>query len=277
MEEEQRRAVEKIESMTRHDAVRLTDRCNASIFLAMAIAQKLGKKASILIPDQGGWTSFRNYPKLFSLDVIEVKTDYGVIDLKDLKAKTKYCGALIFTSFAGYFAEQPVKKISSICRDNNCMMIEDASGALGYSKLCNGKYSDIIVGSFSDGSSVNVGYGGFISSSKPEYFDIVKDAFSIIKVHPALYPQLEKKLNSSRLKMLIDLAEKVKKNLKGYEILHRDSESLNVVAKFSPEIIKYCMVHNYPYILCPNYIRVNERAVSIELKSLSDKELMKRS
>lgn len=276
MDETPKQVLEKLSSMTRHDAVRLTDRCNASIFLALSIVSKLGGKNAVLIPDQGGWTSFRNYPKMLGMNAIEVKTDYGIIDLKDLKHKIKDCSALMITSFAGYFAEQPIKKISSVCKDNNCLLIEDASGALGYPKLCNGNYSDIIVGSFSDGSSVNAGYGGFISAAKPEYFDIVKDHFSILRVHPALYPQLEKKLSSTRLKLIMSLAETVKKDLKGYDILHRNSESVNVVAKFNPEIIKYCMLHRYPYILCPNYIRVNEKAISIELKSLSDKELMKR-
>lgn len=276
MEEQPRYIIEKLQSMTRHDAIRITDRCNASIFLALAIISKMGGKNTILIPDQGGWTSFKNYPRMFGMKTLEVKTNRGVIDLKDLKDKSKDCSAFLFTSFAGYFAEQPLKKLSSICKDNNCLTIEDASGALGNSKLCNGKYSDIIVGSFSEGSSVNVGYGGFISTAKPEYFDLVKDAFSIIKVHPALYQQLEKKLSSTRLKLIMSLAESVKKELKDYDVFHRESEGLNVVAKFNPDIIKYCMLHRYPYILCPNYIRVNEMAISIELKSLTDKELMRR-
>ncbi|MBU2639010.1 MAG: DegT/DnrJ/EryC1/StrS family aminotransferase [Nanoarchaeota archaeon] len=276
MEQPPREIIEKLENMTKHDNVRLMERGNAAIFASLCAAHNLCTKTAILIPDQGGWTSFRNYPKMFGMKTIDVKTDYGIIDLKDLKNKSKDCAAFLFTSFAGYFAEQPLKKIASVCKDNNCLLIEDASGALGYPKLCNGKYSDIIVGSFSDGSSVNVGYGGFMSTLKPEYIDAAKEVFSITKLHPVLYGQLMKKLNSSRLKMLLALAVKVKKELKGYELIHGREEGLNVVAKYNPELIKYCMINRYPYILCPSYTRVNEKAISIELKALSDKDLMKR-
>ena len=34
------------------------------------------------------------------------------------------------------------------------------------------------------------------------------------------------------------------------------------------KIIKYCKENNYEYTLCPRYIRVNENAVSIEVKRL---------
>ncbi|HII15430.1 MAG TPA: hypothetical protein HA362_03885 [Nanoarchaeota archaeon] len=276
MDEIPQALIEKLQSMTKHDDIKITERCNASIFAALAITRKLSKRDCILIPDQGGWISFKNYPKFFGFSVREVKTDYGVVDLKDLKDKAKDCAALMFTSFAGYFAEQPLKKISSICRDNNCLLIEDASGALGYPKLCNGKYSDMIVGSFSEGSAVSLGYGGFLSAAKPDYFDMARDVLSIMKVHPAFYYQLLKKLNTKRLKMVMGLAEKVKDELKGFDIIHKDLEGLNVVVKFKPDILKYCIMNRYPYLLCPNYNRVNERAVSIELKGLSDKELMKR-
>ncbi|MEA3378940.1 MAG: DegT/DnrJ/EryC1/StrS family aminotransferase [Nanoarchaeota archaeon] len=261
-------AVKKLKKITKHKYARLTDRGNSAIFVAMAIAKKINPRSHFLIPDQGGWFSFKRYPTFFNFNTKEINTDYGIIDLDDLKGKIENSSALIFTSFAGYFAEQPVKKISKICKKNDCLVIEDASGAIGDSHLCKGKYSDIIIGSFGKWKPINYGYGGFISVQKPEYFDSVKKAFSTIKVHPIFYKDILPYLNNKRLKKIMALAEKVKKELKGYEILHKDKRGLNVVVKFNPEIIEYCQKKNYPYVLCPNYIRVNEKAISIELKRL---------
>jgi len=48
---------------------------------------------------------------------------------------------------------------------------------------------------------------------------------------------------------------------------------INVIIKFDDEevkqrIIEYCKENNLEYTVCPRYIRVNENAVSIELKRL---------
>src|SRR3989344_4635811 len=125
---------EKMKKLCRHEYVHFTDRGNSAIFLALHIAKKINPKQDILIPDQGGWFSYKGYPQF--------------IDLNDLKKKAKYASAFIFSSFAGYFAEQALRKISTICKKAGCLVIEDASGAIGDRKLCNGGYSDIIVGSF---------------------------------------------------------------------------------------------------------------------------------
>ena len=178
--------------------------------------------------------------------------------------------AIIFTSFAGYFAEQPLKKISKICKKNGCLVIEDASGAIGDKKLCNGKYSDIIVGSFGDWKPINLGYGGFISAKDKEYFEYAKEAFSMIKVHKNFYKEILPLLKRKRLINMIKFAEFVKKELSnfGFEIIHKNKRGINVVTKFDPDVIMYCRKKNYPYMLCPNYIRVNAKAISIELKKV---------
>ncbi len=74
----------------------------------------------------------------------------------------------------------------------------------------------------------------------------------------------------------MNISQKVKKDLKGNEILHKESEGMNVVVKYTPQVLTYCVKNRFPYILCPNYIRVNEKAISIELKELSHKELLQR-
>lgn len=252
-----------------HDFVHITDRGNSAIFLAMHSAKINNPKPDILIPDQGGWFSYKNYPSFFGLNAVEVKTDRGVIDLDDLKEKTKTASAFIFSSFAGYFAEQPLKEISSLCKKAGCLIIEDASGAIGDTELCNGKYSDIIVGSFGKWKPVDCGYGGWISFKKREYMDAVKDSMSITKVHPQFYHEIGDALKKNKLQKCLELQKHVKEDLKDYTIFHREKRGVNVVVEFDPQVLQYCQEKNYPYVLCPSYIRVNEKAISIELKRLS--------
>lgn len=259
---------QKIRKLTKHEYVHLTDRGNSAIFLAMHIARKMNPKADILIPDQGGWFSYKGYPQFFGLNIVEVKTEYGVIDLEDLQRKVKNASVCIFSSFAGYFAEQPLEKISQICKEAGCLVIEDASGAIGDETLCNGTYSDIIVGSFGKWKAVACGYGGWISLQKREYFEAAKDAMSITKIHPQFYSEIGDALEKNKLQKLLVLQKKVKEDLKDFEVLHRESRGLNVVVKFDAKILEYCQEKNYPYVLCPSYIRVNEKAISIELKRL---------
>ncbi len=259
---------QKLRKLTRHEHVHITDRGNSAIFLAMHIAKKMNPKKDILIPDQGGWFSYKGYPQYFGLNIIEVKTDYGVIDLKDLKRKAKTASAFIFSSFAGYFAEQPLRKIKTLCKKAGCLIIEDASGAIGDTKLCNGRYSDIIVGSFGKWKPVECGYGGWISMKNKEFFEAAKDAMSITKVHPRFYEEIGDALKKNKFRKLLALQNTVKQELKDFEILHKDKRGLNIVVKFDAKVLEYCKEKNYPYVLCPSYIRVNENAVSIELKRL---------
>jgi dTDP-4-amino-4,6-dideoxygalactose transaminase len=262
------RVIETLKKYTRHSHIRLTDRGNSAIFIAMYIAKKMNPKKYLLIPDQGGWISYRTYPKLLNMAIKEVPTDRGVINLAKLRKIAKKGSALIVPSFAGYFAEQPIEEIAKICQEKKCLLIEDACGSIGDNKLCNGKISDIIVGSFGRWKPINLGYGGFISTSKRGYFENAKEPFSLIKVHNSIYKELLPYMSTKRLYRIMRLAEKVKKDLAKYEIFHKDKRGLNVVTEYKDEIIRYCDQNKYPYVLCPTYIRVNEKAISIELKRL---------
>jgi dTDP-4-amino-4,6-dideoxygalactose transaminase len=255
-----------LQQLTNHKYVEITDRGNSAIFVAFALAQKLNPKTKILIPEQGGWISYRKYPKFFNFEMVEIKTNRGVIDLKDLEIKSKNACAFIFTSFAGYYAEQPLKEISVICKTNNCIVIEDATGSIGDKELCNGKYSDIIVGSFGNWKPVYLGYGGWISSNQNIY--LAKEALSTIKVHSKTYEELYQKLEKLDLNKYLELQKKVKEELKNYTIFHKEKRGLNVITEYNEEILQYCKDHNYDYVICPKEIRVNEKAISIELKRL---------
>lgn len=269
--------LEQLKKITNHESVKLTNCGNAAIFAALYIAKQL-KKDTILIPDQGGWISYKTYPLIFDMKIKEVDTDDGVIDLDDLKNEANKNTALIVSSFAGYFAEQPMKDIAAICKKQGCLLIEDASGAVGDEILCNGKLSDIIVASFGKGKPVDLGYGGFISVNNREYFERVWDIFSLIEFEEMFYDQLYEKIKEveKRLNEFFIINAKIKNDLKRFDIAHVNLRGINVIVKFKTdeekkEIIDYCEKNNYEHTMCPKYIRLNEKAVSIEIKRLQPK------
>ncbi|MFC1728054.1 DegT/DnrJ/EryC1/StrS family aminotransferase [Nanoarchaeota archaeon] len=248
-----------LKELTGHKNLVLTDSGDSAIEKAFGIAKKQGR--ALLIADQGGWFSYKKLPKKLDLEVREIKTDYGLVDFNSLK-KEKDC-ALILTSFAGYFAEQDTEEISSICKQNNILFIEDITGIIGYKKI----YGDIAVCSFAKWKPINFGSGGFISSNQEldfeDEFDFDEKLADKIKDLP------------NRYKLFFENVEKIKKDLSDFEILHKDKKGLNVVVKFSSEeekseIIKYCEKNNYEWVLCPNYVKVNTDAISIEVKRIGN-------
>ena len=262
-----------LKKLSGHDFIRLTSRGNTAIFTALYCAKELNKKKDVLVPDQGGWFTYKKYPKQLELNVNVVKTDYGVLDLKELEEKSKNANCLIYSTPAGYFAEQPVKEIYSICKKNKCIVILDIAGCIG--KHNYGLYCDFAVGSFGLGKPVNLGYGGFVSAREKEFFDEPEDAFVSSSFEEEYYSRLLEKLKSlkKRYQMFDKVSKKIKKELSDFEILHKDSDGINVIVKFNSEdeknkLIKYCEKNKLEFTLCPRYIRVKTKAVSIEVKRL---------
>ncbi len=274
----ERDCIELIKKYTKHRFVKITNRCNLAIFIALAIAKRFNTKKYIAIPEQGGWFSFRKYPKILGFDIIEIKTDSGIIIPEELEnsLKEKNISAVLIASFAGYFAEQPLEEISKLCGKYNCLLIEDASGAIGDKKLCNGDFSDIIVASFGKHKPVNLGYGGFISANRKEFFESSSDFFSLIKVYPEIYRELYKKLKKApeRIDFFYEKCKEIKSDLKDFDIVHREKRGINVVVRYKNEnerksLIEYCEKNGYEFVLCPKYIRINDKAISIEVKRLN--------
>lgn len=225
---------------------------------AIKKALKLVGEKLVLIQDQGGWITYKQYPKR----IVELKTDKGIIELKDLMKNANADSVLLVNSLSGYFAEQPMKEIIEICKKKKCLVINDISGSIG-SELS--KHGDIVVCSFGRWKPVALEYGGFIGSDFP--LD-VEDDFDKSKLD-----ELSKRLEElpKRLKNLHKGVEEVKKDLKDFDIIYRESKGLNVVVKYNDEeeknkIIKYCDERGFEWVLCPKYIKVNEKAVSIEVK-----------
>jgi len=268
------KVLEKLRELTRHKYVKLTNCGNSAIFTALYIAKKKNPKPFVLIPDQGGWSTYRSYPKIMNFEVKEIKTKSGLVDLDDLKEKAKTGAAFIVSSFGGYIVEQDMKSISEICKKNECILIEDVSGSLGDETLCNGEHADIMIGSFGKWKAADLGHGGFISGKDDDYF---KDnvALSLAKHHTELKPLLEKlEKTNSRIKYLLAVSDKIKNDFENFDVVHREKRGINVAIRFTCEaekkaIINYCNENNYEYTTCPRYIRVDEEAISIEVKRLN--------
>jgi hypothetical protein len=281
-----------IRKTTSHKNVKLTDSGNKAIYAAFYYLRETGYK-QIIIPDQGGWITYKQYPKKLKLDIIELKTDNGLVIMKELESVCKTAQklsedgkgktAFIVTSLAGYFADQDLKMISEVCKKYGVLLIEDTN-AYGYdfddNKLCNGKLADIIVGSFGKWKVVNNKHGGFISAKNKEVMDVLEKSERVKeKIKPKELDELKLlqnlELAHERLLFLIETCEQLKKELLGMDlnVLHKDKKGVVVVVSFKDDkskdkIIDYCKRNELEYEECPRYIRVNEKAISIEVKRL---------
>ena len=268
------KALGKLRELTNHKHIKLTDSGDSAIHIALHIVKQTGRK-KIIIPDQGGWLSYKKFPELVGLEIVEVDTHYGLVDLGDLEQKADSESALIIPGLAGYIAEQPLEKISEICKEKNCMFIEDASGSFGNENLCKGEFADIIIGSFGRWEPIDLNHGGFISTDNHEFFKDNDHLFEGREFDEEKLEMLIEKLESitPRVQFLREVCGKIKQDLSEHEIVHRDHPGIVVVVKFSNEddkqkIIKYCEENNFEHTLCPRYIRINEDAISIEVKRL---------
>jgi len=256
-----------ISKYTGHDHVALLTRGNAAILEALKISMKISGKKTVLIPDQGGWLTYSKYPKKLGLDIVELKTDNGLFYLNSIKENSGSACCLLYENPAGYFAEQDIKTIYDNCK---CTVICDVSGCIGDKELCDGRYADIMIGSFGRWKPINVEYGGFISVKEKYKRFLPEDDFDAIH-----YSELMKKLDGvgKRLEFFYATAEKVKKELNDYDIVHRDKKGINVIVKYKDdiekqEIISYCESNKYEFTRCPRYIRITDEGVSIEIKRL---------
>lgn len=284
-------AQDKLADIVNHKYVKLVNSGNSAIFSAMNSID-----GAILIPDQGAWNGFKQIANFLNKDLITVKTNQGLIDLDylnesiissskdnmiDLDDENKK-SALFLTSFAAYTAEQDIKEISDFIHKNNMVLVEDASGAIGdcENKLANGNYSDIIIGSTGSPKIVNVEDGGFITTNDNSLFDKSK---LLLKTNTAsnitacgIYNELD--FAQENLKKTIDsclyLKEKIK-NETDFEVFHKDKRGINLIIKTDdPKSLSYKLRQEFVLdshgmiTKCPNYNRLKEKAVALEIKNL---------
>lgn len=256
---------EELKKLTGKKLVWITKKGNESIRAILEFAKKKGK-TKVLVQDQGGWITCRQYPKDMGLELIEIKTDYGLIDISDLESKADENSVFLCNSMPGYIAyEEDMEKIADICKLKGTLLVNDATGTIS-NELA--KVGDIIFGSFGRWKAINATFGGFIASDEdfgiPD-FELDEEQIKVLEAKIANV--------NDRVSGMIELAKKVKEELSDFDIIHRDKDAFNVCIKFSDEetkqkIIDYCTKNNYEYVICPKYIRVNEDAVCVELKRL---------
>lgn len=265
---------EKITSLTSHEFAKVTSSGNNSIFIALSAIE-----GDIIVPDQGGWHGFKQIAKFLNKNIITLKTDSGIInpqymDEIDIPDKS----ALIFTSFAGYSGEQDIKNISKYCVNNDILTIEDASAGIGDKKhkLGNGKYSNIIIASTGSPKMINVGGGGFISTNNREFFDKTSLPQKLSKTNEIICAGIDSELDlvEENLELTLNATKYIKNNIEN--TLHANRRGVNVIIptnnakEISWNLKKSLPINRSGFITtCPNYNRVKQKAVAIEIKNLS--------
>ncbi|PIN74220.1 hypothetical protein COV20_01235 [Candidatus Woesearchaeota archaeon CG10_big_fil_rev_8_21_14_0_10_45_16] len=255
--------ISRLKELTGHNSIIITTRGNAAIKAVLSAV-----KEKLLIPEEGGWLTYKkadNYS--------EVKCDDAVINLRDLEQKlqTKEYGAFLYQNPGGYFAEQPMVEIYALCRRFGCLVILDVSGSLG-TELCDGRYADVSVGSFGEWKLVEAHVGGFISCKDSKLSEQLRPA--LLADEDSLKIILEKlEWLDKRILFLSEKRKKILKDLQDFKIVHPDDLGFVVVIKYGAEkekeqILTYCQKEQLPWTECPRYIRLNKKAVSIEVKRL---------
>lgn len=248
--------------------VLLTRRGNVSIRIALKLAKHIGF-SKVLLQDQGGWITYKQFCAKEKLGIIELRTDHGIISPESLKGH-RDC-VLLINSMPAYAFLQEMKSIEALCKQRNIFLINDASGSIGTEEAM---FGDIILGSFGKDKPINLGSGGFIAAKAQEHFDFLE------KNNPPV--ELDQKMlfeKISNLKVRLDELRNLRSeiirelNESGLAagIISKDAMGLNIIVSYGSEfekerLINYCAKKGIEYTLCPRDIRVKERAVCFELK-----------
>ena len=268
------KAIDKIKSLTGHENVKITSSGNNSIFIALCAIE-----GDLIIPDQGGWHGFKQIAKFLSKNIITLKTDLGLISTEYLEElDVKENSALIYTSFAGYCAEQDTKSISKYCKNNNITTIEDASAGIGDSekRLGNGKYADIIIASTGSPKIINVGSGGFITSNDEDIFRKTSLPQKLSKTSQIVCGGICCELDNvgEKLELTVNATKHLKNNIE--TTLHANKRGVNVIIphdnakEISWNLKKLLPIDKSGFITtCPNYNRVKQKAIAVEIKNLA--------
>ncbi len=270
-------AQDKIKVFTGHKYARVVNSGNSAIMVAMNSLED-----PFLIPDQGAWSGFLKLAGFLKKDVIELKTHKGYLSvdlmeesLSKINAKP---GALFITSFAAYTAEQPIKELFDFCQSNEIKLVEDASGGIGdpEARLGNGENAHVIVASTGSPKMVNVGIGGFISTSKQDILDKSSILLRTLRGSPVTGAGIAREIDfsSENLKKTSAAVDYLKKRIGN--VLHPDKRGVNVIipCQNPPEtaraLRKFLNAEGKSIITtCPLYDRVLDKAICVEIKNLA--------
>lgn len=274
----------KVSSFTGHDFVKVLNSGNSAILFAMSNLPE-----NVIVPDQGGWRGFKQAAKLLGKNLVFVDSDDGLINLDSLVSVNPGSASLFLTSFAGYTAEQDIKSINGVCRDEGIILVEDVSGSIGDSSncLCNGTYSDVIVCSTGSPKMVNVGMGGFVSTSDSIFFENSHFLSRSLKGDNVVCAGIYSELDFARdvLSVTLDATAYLKgviDDLTDGGVFHRDSRGVNVIFSCdSPKSVArelrgvLSVEGRNVFSVCPSYDRLKSKGVCLELKNISHTSLFK--
>jgi len=193
----------KLSDMTNKKHIAFTKRGNQSIKIILTYLKDNGVKR-VLIQDQGGWLTYPQFIDKLGLEKVEIKTDDGIVDPDTIKQTDD--SALLINSMPGYASLQPMDRLTG-------MLVNDVSGSIGMEQA---KSGNIVFGSFGKDKPVNHGAGGFIGSGE-ELFEDQENDIDFEK----LYGELNNL--SNRLEKLGEVVQKIKTDLKDFDVFHRDS------------------------------------------------------
>lgn len=257
--------IKKLREISGKEFIQLTERGNKSIELALELAKQL-KKTKILVQNQGGWIHYKKAAEALDLNIIELSTDAGLINLSALENNADSDSVLLINSMPAYAALESMNQISEICKKAGCIIINDISGSIGTEEA---KIGDIFVCSFGKWKPINLEYGGFIAADNKDFYADFNPSY----FDEAKYPLLMEKLNqmNERLSALKSIRQQTLEDLQSFNIIHREKNGINVIIRYDDEeikerIINYCKENELEYVECPKDIRVNENAISIEVK-----------
>jgi len=257
-----------LSKLTGKKHILLTKRGNVSIRLALKLAKHLGFMR-VLLQDQGGWLTYKQFCAKEKLEVVEITTIHGVMDPRTIEG---YEGCvLLINSMPAYSFLQDMSVIENICNQRNIFLINDVSGSIGTDEA---KHGDVVLGSFGIDKPVNLGSGGFIAADRKEHIDFLEKSNPVQGIDHA---KLAFRLLDlpARLGRLTNLKNKLIEELEAIEfgnyIINRNEKGINILVRYCSEsqkqrLINYCAKKRIEYTLCPRSIRVNERAVCFELK-----------
>lgn len=283
------KALEAVSKATKHKYVKLVSSGSAALMAALKGLDTVGsakairsclRNGKVIIPDQGAWSGFKKYPKLFGIEAVEIPTNLGLIEpeaLVDEIKKHKPKGMLL-TSFAGYIAEQDVKEISSACRENGVLLVEDASGAIGDERLADGRYADVIVCSTGSPKILNVLSGGFISTNNRSVLDNSVEIINACKISPVTCAGIVEELKRSAqvVRALVKYSRELKEELD--DVVHREKRGVCFGFELKGDPAKFIQCAKEKGLKtefgtsfltqCPRYDRFMKRGVVVELKKL---------
>jgi hypothetical protein len=256
-----------------------TKRGNQSIKLSLQLFKD--KKKAVFIQDQGGWLTYPQFIKKYKFEEIKIPTNYGIIEKKHLEEiKKKHKNILsnsifLINSMPGYVTYQNMQIISKFCKENDIILINDTAGSISNK---NSTYGDIIIGSFGKAKPISLEqHGGYILSNNHNYINQINNK---LKENNEKYTyNLTEALKElpQKLTYWAQIAQKVTNDLSNFKIIHNQNPTINIIVKYDTEeeknkITNYTEKNNLEFTECPRYIRIMEKAISIEIKRLIQKQ-----